>query len=1114
MLSWTISTIFISCALAHVIACAHATSMKEVFQLIHRQQMMHSQEAHAGERRHQDKLPTQPIHRTILSNKKRTILRENHASGGSIGGVDSSLRSAKVRRVEDDSSKNEDVEERSQSYDEESSPSEPTPPLLTSPIWVKIHEEFGQNSFNYVPGSRRAASSAMFTYNYSNDRLLQEQKGGIQGAGNHTNSTTEALEQRSDGDSNNSTSNNATESTTEEAEEADVEDENNKSNSTAEALEQGIKNDTSANSTVLDNTTEGTAEGADDNKPASGNAHEHTSESPTQQAQGPTTNENTEEYIIISGGYTDRDWKTFPVYAFSLTSSIRTLSGQWIDLSPSELDVNAESLCNEEDGTAAREKLYQEAKFLDANDNNSTEDPWEHAEPCAPSGRMGHQSVIHDDKLYVFGGLIYDEEQAPGGHKRKETFRLEDVPFVYRLDLNERFEARQAESKGGRSMQKVTGWQRIIPRVKPFSTPNGMSSTSAAEVLLSSVNRGEMQGGLWSSEDKFVMYGGLRIAKLDYEGHGHDSPSKFVKGGSAFGSSSQMESHKIVELPLGDVWAYDLVLDCWEKITNSYGKGVDVPTAKDGVDAEKSNDKHDEKTAKNKKDDDWLAELGADYSLYPRPRTAHAATVVGNQLIIHGGMGWDEHTNDWDGSTDWETLDDMWILDLNTREWKRRWLFPLLVRSYHSLVGWSVDESMMGWGKEFENYTSWQGPVVAAFGGYTTGVDVFSGEEVAYVFDDLLVSYPPPKSKYEDTPSPWLKATMSAIDAEMISNRYEHSAALSKEGILAVWGGSFQDTSDVKGLWMINIAGKDSTINLSMAESDSIYDDYERTITALHTIVIMLMFMSISLTLLLGLTQRYHELVQQANDESAVAAGMAFAAQDFGNDHSPVRRGNGLHPEIIDTIPMKIYSASDNDGAQDGEQECCPICLLEYSEGDELRVLPCNHFMHKSCLDAWLANNPSCPSCRYSLRDLVDDRPMMQLRTLRSRLSNTAALARFLGQDYEEGGIEMTDDFSDGSLPRGAVIDLRYVSSLALSEEDTVTDARGEDQQQGDVAQDPDAITHSAMDEIGSWRSRRRQLQRGSRRSSLASLRQNMSQIRRNRNQRGSRVPLADLDES
>ena len=55
---------------------------------------------------------------------------------------------------------------------------------------------------------------------------------------------------------------------------------------------------------------------------------------------------------------------------------------------------------------------------------------------------------------------------------------------------------------------------------------------------------------------------------------------------------------------------------------------------------------------------------------------------------------------------------------------------------------------------------------------------------------------------------------------------------------------------------MINVAGENAAVDLSMAEADSIYDNYEKTITALHTIVFMLMFMSISLTLLLGLTQR------------------------------------------------------------------------------------------------------------------------------------------------------------------------------------------------------------------------------------------------------------------
>ncbi|KAL7545650.1 hypothetical protein ACHAWF_008998 [Thalassiosira exigua] len=955
--------------------------------------------AHERGQQRREKLPTRPIHQSILSHRKRTTRGNIHVDA------------AKGRRAresdagdppETTEALNADEEVR-RPQDEQHLPlSEPVSPLLTSQWWVKILEEVGSNSWNFVPESRRAASSVVFTYKYSKDRRAAE--------GGETNlNTTDALPGNS----------------------IDIESGSNESDSSVsvDALGQGQGSGNTPETAPAANQTKGTQEGVSDE-------HDRASD-----------NHVEEEYMIISGGYTDHDWKTFPLYAFPIATPMITGSGQWIDLSPSALEDNIESRCSEEDVVAAKEKLYQEAEFLDAGKAGTSRDPWEHAQNCAPFGRMGHQSVIHDDKLYVFGGLIYDGEQASGRYERKETFRLEDVPFVYRLDLKEMFDARRAGGRGDKSSQKVTGWQRIIPRVKPFPTPAGMSSTSAAEVLLTSVNRGEMQGGLWSSEltgdhDKFVMYGGLRIAMLEYEGYGHN-PSKFVNGENSLGSSS-IPSHKIVELPLGDVWAYDLVLDCWEKITNNYGRPIEEG------DEEKN----------NINDDVWFDE---DISSYPRPRTAHAATVVGNELIIHGGMGWDEHTHDWDGSTDWETLDDMWILELNTREWKRRWIFPLLVRSYHSLVGWRVsDDTMMGWGKDFENNTSWDGPIVAAFGGYTTGVDVFSGEELAYVFDDLLISYPPLPSKYDEPLAPWLKASMDMFTdgAELISTRYEHSAVLSKQGVLVVWGGSFQDTKNVKGklvncisdnfsqgaeklsthtnasrknhdlspfylthlgMWMINVAGKDSAVNLAMAEPDSIYGDYERTVTALHTIVLMLMFMSISLTLLLGLTQRYQELLQQANDDAAMAAGMAFSTQDLGNDSPPNRQGTGLHPDIIETIPRKIYNSREhaNSGGEAGGEESCPICLGEYSDGDELRVLPCDHFMHKTCLDSWLANNASCPSCRYSLSDLVDDRPMIQLRTLRSRLSNNAALARFLGHEsyMVEGGIEMIGG-----------IDLRYVT--------------------------------------------------------------------------------------
>ncbi|KAG6635932.1 hypothetical protein I3843_11G077600 [Carya illinoinensis] len=67
--------------------------------------------------------------------------------------------------------------------------------------------------------------------------------------------------------------------------------------------------------------------------------------------------------------------------------------------------------------------------------------------------------------------------------------------------------------------------------------------------------------------------------------------------------------------------------------------------------------------------------------------------------------------------------------------------------------------------------------------------------------------------------------------------------------------------------------------------------------------------------------------------------------------------------EVVESLPVKLYSKLKKHQNEEAAQ--CYICLVEYEEGDNLRILPCHHEYHRTCIDKWLKEiHRVCPLCR------------------------------------------------------------------------------------------------------------------------------------------------------
>ncbi|KAL5007325.1 hypothetical protein ScPMuIL_016131 [Solemya velum] len=74
----------------------------------------------------------------------------------------------------------------------------------------------------------------------------------------------------------------------------------------------------------------------------------------------------------------------------------------------------------------------------------------------------------------------------------------------------------------------------------------------------------------------------------------------------------------------------------------------------------------------------------------------------------------------------------------------------------------------------------------------------------------------------------------------------------------------------------------------------------------------------------------------------------------------------GLSHSDSNRLPIRSFQTSDQ--SSDKHQTDCLICMCDYEEGDSLKILPCFHEFHSSCIDKWIKGNATCPVCRVDVK--------------------------------------------------------------------------------------------------------------------------------------------------